>query len=48
MTKEETKQEVVEEPTVNNEEVDDGEELSPWYYFFSQGCGWCKKATPVV
>ena len=21
---------------------------SPWYYFFSQGCGWCKKATPEV
>ena len=21
---------------------------SPWYYFFSQGCGWCKKSTPVV
>jgi thiol-disulfide isomerase/thioredoxin len=36
---------VVEEP-VDTEETE--EELSPWYYFFSQGCGWCKKATPVV
>jgi len=24
------------------------EELSPWYYFFSQGCSWCKKSSPVV
>jgi len=24
------------------------EELSPWYYFFSEGCGWCKKSSPVV
>jgi len=37
--------EVVEEPT-NTEETE--EELSPWYYFFSQGCGWCKKSSPVV
>ena len=35
---------------VEFEEVDSPpeEELSPWYYFFSQGCGWCKKSTPVV
>ena len=26
----------------------DGDELSPWYYFFAQGCGWCKKSGPVV
>jgi len=25
-----------------------GDELSPWYYFFSQGCGWCKKSSPVI
>jgi len=37
--------EAVEEPT-NTEET--GEELSPWYYFFSEGCGWCKKSSPVV
>ena len=42
------KEQVVEEAIEKNNEVDDGEELSPWYYFFSQGCGWCKKATPVV
>ena len=45
MAKEETAVEVIEEPT-NVEETE--EELSPWYYFFSQGCGWCKKASPVV
>ena len=44
MTNEEVK-EVIEEP-INAEETE--EEFSPWYYFFSQGCGWCKKATPVV
>jgi hypothetical protein len=26
----------------------DEDELSPWYYFFSSGCGWCKKSSPVV
>ena len=45
MAKEEVLEAVVEEP-VDTEETE--EELSPWYYFFSQGCGWCKKATPVV
>ncbi len=37
--------EVVEEPT-NTEETE--EELSPWYVFCSTGCGFCKKAEPVV
>ena len=45
MAKEEVQEAVVEEPT-NTEEYED--ELSPWYYFFSEGCGWCKKANPVV
>ena len=39
------------EATGENTEQDttgDEDELSPWYYFFSQGCGWCKKSTPVV
>ena len=39
------------EATGENNEQDttgDEDELSPWYYFFSQGCGWCKKSTPVV
>jgi thiol-disulfide isomerase/thioredoxin len=45
MAKEETTVEVIEEPT-NVEETE--EELSPWYYFFSQGCGWCKKSSPIV
>ena len=49
---EEVKDAVVEEPKeeveTTNEETNTEEELSPWYYFFSQGCGWCKKASPVV
>ncbi len=24
------------------------EETSPWYYFYSQGCGFCKKSEPIV
>ena len=53
MVTEEVKETVVEEPTdVVVEEPTDAneteEELSPWYYFFSTGCGWCKKSTPVV
>jgi len=44
--------EVVEEPVdVVEEPVDvEGteEELSPWYVFCSTGCGFCKKAEPVV
>ena len=45
--------EVIEEPKeeveITNEETDTEEgELSPWYYFFSQGCGWCKKSSPIV
>ena len=38
----------VEDVVENSQEEDGEEEFSPWYYFFSQGCGWCKKATPVV
>ena len=40
-----TKKSQVEE--VNTEVVDDDAD-SPWYYFYSQGCGWCKKSEPVV
>ena len=36
------------EDTAQNDTSGEEEELSPWYYFFSQGCGWCKKATPLV
>ena len=38
------------EDTVAADEITnaDEDELSPWYYFFSSGCGWCKKASPVV
>ena len=30
------------------EEVKEEEKLSPLYYFYSQGCGWCKKSEPLV
>ena len=30
-----------------NTDVDE-EADSPWYYFYSQGCGWCNKSEPVV
>ncbi len=41
-----TKKSQVEE--VNPEVVEDDEADSPWYYFYSQGCGWCKKSEPIV
>jgi len=44
MVKEEV-QEVVEEPT-DVGEIE--EELSPWYVFCSTGCGFCKKAEPII
>ena len=31
-----------------NPDVVDEEADSPWYYFYSQGCGWCKKSEPIV
>ena len=53
MVKEEVKEMAVEEPKEEVEETttemnEVEEELSPWYYFFSVGCGWCKKTTPIV
>jgi len=45
-TKKDTKKSQVEE--VNTDVVEDDEADSPWYYFYSQGCGWCKKSEPVV
>ena len=44
-TNKDAKKSQVEE--VNPEVVDD-EADSPWYYFYSQGCGWCKKSEPIV
>tara|TARA_Y100001963_G_C6742844_1_gene429911 strand:+ start:36 stop:938 length:903 start_codon:yes stop_codon:yes gene_type:complete len=42
---EETKEETAAiDETANADE----DELSPWYYFFASGCGWCKKSSPVV
>ena len=53
MTDETKKQDVVleEEPTKVEEteiESSEEEELSPWYYFFSVGCGFCKKVEPII
>jgi len=28
--------------------VEEIEELSPLYYFYSVGCGWCKKSEPII
>ena len=33
---------------VNPEVVEDDEADSPWYYFYSQGCGWCKRSEPLI
>ena len=44
-TEETTEETATTDETAN---ADEDEELSPWYYFFSQGCGWCKKSSPVV
>ena len=45
----EATEETTEETAATDETANaDGDELSPWYYFFSSGCGWCKKASPVV
>ena len=40
----EQKSESVESVETSEEE----EELSPWYYFFSVGCGFCKKVEPII
>ncbi len=45
-TDKDTKKSQVEE--VNPEVVEDDDADSPWYYFYSQGCGWCKKSEPIV
>ena len=46
MAKEKPKKEVVEQVTDEVAVVE--EELSPWYVFCSTGCGFCKKAEPVI
>ena len=54
MSKKETKEAVVEKTKAEETKVKDTaaktteEALSPWYVFCSQGCGFCKKAEPVV
>ena len=40
-----TKKSQVEEVNVETAEE---EADSPWYYFYSQGCGWCKRSEPIV
>ena len=45
----EATEETTEGTTTTDETANaDGDELSPWYYFFATGCGWCKKSSPVV
>ena len=45
----ESQEAVLEEPKEITEKTNEvEEELSSWYYFFSVGCGWCKKSTPIV
>ena len=45
----EATEETTKETTTTDETADaGGDELSPWYYFFATGCGWCKKSSPVV
>ena len=45
----EATEETTEETAATDETANaDEDELSPWYYFFSQGCGWCKKSSPIV
>tara|TARA_R100000152_G_C6741697_1_gene165496 strand:+ start:171 stop:1019 length:849 start_codon:yes stop_codon:yes gene_type:complete len=54
MSNEETKEAVVEETKAEETKVEETtaetteEEMSPWYYFFSQGCGFCKKSEPII
>ena len=45
----EATEEIKDETASIDETADtDEDELSPWYYFFTQGCGWCKKSSPIV
>ena len=37
-----------EKSQVKEENVEVVEETSPWLYFYSVGCGFCKKAEPIV
>jgi thiol-disulfide isomerase/thioredoxin len=34
--------------TIDETANTDEDALSPWYYFFATGCGWCNKANPIV
>ena len=36
------------EKEVLEEVKETNEEQSPWYYFYSVGCGFCKKAEPII
>ena len=37
-----------EKSQVKEENVEVVEETSPWLYFYSVGCGWCKRVDPLV
>tara|TARA_B100001250_G_C19785124_1_gene783784 strand:- start:528 stop:1424 length:897 start_codon:yes stop_codon:yes gene_type:complete len=48
-TVEAVKEEVETAQNTEAEEVSEEEdELSPWYYFYSVGCGFCKKVEPII
>ena len=34
--------------STENTEIEVLEEESPWYYFYTVGCGFCKRAEPIV
>lgn len=43
-----SKKKDIEKPQVEEVDIVDDEVDSSWYYFYSQGCGWCKKSEPIV
>ena len=49
MVMSDTKETIVEEIKEENKPSEPKEEkLSPLYYFYSQGCGFCKKSEPII
>ena len=48
MSKLNKKDSKVTESTQNTDVVVSEEQTSPWYYFYTVGCGFCKKVDPIV
>tara|TARA_A100001515_G_scaffold128133_1_gene114172 strand:+ start:162 stop:911 length:750 start_codon:yes stop_codon:yes gene_type:complete len=40
--------EEIKSKNVESKETEEKVESSPWYYFYSVGCGFCKKVDPIV